>query len=118
MNLRELRAAHPDLFYKQEWFESEAFMDRPLTMDIPKSIIVVGAHVPSAGHYIALYPAVVLAHFYVQQPDWIQWRRCYFWTSDYDREGQQVFVGDNGKGLEVHRNLRLTDKWQVPAWEP
>jgi len=30
INLLELRAAYPDLFYRQDWYVDEAFADAPL----------------------------------------------------------------------------------------
>ncbi len=112
--MRSLRAAHPRLFYEQEWFFGEAFMDRPLRHPLPAvpTSIVNRGRVPTD----RLQPtAVELADLYVRtfyDPVW----RNYLWTSDVDAHGQRVYVGVNGHGLEIHRHLAITDRWGVPLW--
>jgi hypothetical protein len=121
MTLRELRASYPDLFHpNQDWFDGEPFMDQP-PPPAPTEIPVLTGYDGIPPEIISYQletetvPAVVLASLYVQEPDHPIWMR-YLWTSDLDRLGQRVYVGENGKGLEIHRHLHITDRWGVPTW--
>jgi hypothetical protein len=69
--------------------------------------------VPTSGKGLPL--AVDLAHAYVNDPTNEIWRYK-LWCRDVDHEGQRVYVTDNGKGLEVHRHLHLTDDFACPSW--
>lgn len=113
MTLREMRAAYPHLFHpNQDWFEEEEFLDiSPRVTDAPFDCATV-YEVP-ASH--AKATAADLAALYVADPTLPMWR-FYLWTCDRDRYGQQVYVGDNGKGFEIHRHIHLTDRFGVPVW--
>jgi len=110
MTLAEMRARWPEKFYRQDWFTGEAFMDReprpwlgrPARID---DFLPCG-EVP--------YTAADLALLWLQDPTHPMWAR-YLWTSDVDHLGQQIYVGQNGHGLELHRHLHLTDRWGVPS---
>ncbi len=112
MTLREMIDAHPDKFYPQTWYDGEAFMDTPdnTTTLWPNN---VRDGVP---RFMArpLYRAVDLAQLWLRGPTDLIWSR-YLWTSDTDSQGQRVYVGQNGKGLEIHRHLHLTERWGVPV---
>lgn len=124
MTLREIIKENPDLFYSQSWYEDEPFMDTPMPTNMmggksPDSLAYPGTVPENIGIPIALgelVPASWLARQYVQDPKNPIWDN-YLWTSDKDRLGQRVYVGDNGKGLEIHRHLAITDRWGVPRWE-
>lgn len=124
MTLTELRQAHTELFHpNQDWFDGEVFMERDLPphiaarWELPAGVSNTGIPPEMILWYMEdVPPAVVLAHLYVQCPDDPIWRR-YLWTSDEDSLGQRVFVGDNGYGLEIHRYLKLTDRFACPTWE-
>lgn len=110
MTLRELRAAHPHLFHPtQDWFAGEAFLDAP-ARDVRWPVRVRGA-----ADALPLANAATLAALYVQRPGDALWSR-YLWTTDRDGQGQQVYLGANGRGLEIHRHLHLTARWGVPCW--
>ena len=118
MTLTELRAAHPQAFHpNQDWFFGESFMDRELPDDAPTELPrgVAALHhefldeLPDAPP-----PAVTLANIYVNHPE--ANLRHYFWTSDFDHQGQRVYIGDNGQGIEIHRHLRITPRWRLPVW--
>lgn len=114
MTLREIRAAYPHLFYPQDWFDGEAFMDVPLPLDAPTDPQPgIWTIVPTPG--MALPLAVELAALYVAHPTADLWRR-YLWCADKDSQGQRVYVGDNGKGLEIHRHIHLTERFGIPVW--
>ena len=121
MTLFELIKAHPDKFYKQDWYWDEPFMDKPLPLDkwtVPTDAGYRGMEpfLIAAQLEEEAVPAVVLAYLYVQNPDHPIWM-SYLWTSDLDSQGQRVYVGDNGKGMEIHRHLHITDRFGVPTWE-
>ena len=111
VTLRELRALYPDLFYKQDWFEGEPFMD--VRVDEPSEM--PAAHIPANMSGTILPSAVALTWAYVLNPAarlWDHW----FWCADTDRDGQQIFVGKRAGLWEIHRHLRVTDRWGVALW--
>lgn len=120
ITLRTLRRDHPDRFYRQDWFEEEPFMDRPL-----EHVLTVGPLPMPSGvldfpevpkQWMGELPtAVQLADLYVRHPDHATWSR-YLWCRDTDAQGQRIYVGSNGRGLEIHRHLHLTSRWGVPLW--
>ena len=110
MTLRELIAAHPAMFYRQSWFEGEAFVEREAT-DLP---MPSGVATSDSG-LLAVASAATLAALYVRDPSHPCWKR-YLWTTDLDRYGQRVYVGDNGLGFEIHRHIHLTERFGVPVW--
>lgn len=115
MTLRRLRANHPGLFYPQTWFEDEPFMDTPIPPVVvyPTTEIVFQSRLEPDAASLPL--AVVVAVLYCVDPTHPLWSK-YIWCADCDRDGQLVYVGDNGHGLEIHRHLRLTDRWGVITW--
>jgi len=121
MTLRELIRNRPDAFYaNQTWYIDEPFMDEdheiPADLEVPRVLGHRGVPPELIVWYMEdIQPAVVLAALYVRNPDDPIWRN-YLWTSDLDRQGQRVYVGSNGHGLEIHRHLHLTDRWCVPKW--
>lgn len=116
--LRTLRRDHPDLFHpNQDWFEGEAFMDVPLPTSGRWRLVGVVTLSPSAPPMdpAKLPLAVELADQYLIDPRSPLWHR-YIWCRDTDAQGQRIYVGSNGKGLEIHRHLHLTSRWGVPLW--
>jgi hypothetical protein len=122
ITLRTIREENADAFHpNQDWFDGEAFMDVELT-----PAMVIDARQPTGfqrcnapGWHLDLLPfahAVVLAHLYMLDPAADVWQ-MYLWTLDRDARGQRVYLGQNGRGLEIHRHLRLTDRWAIPLWE-
>lgn len=110
LSLREMRRMHPDHFHPtQDWFVDEEFMDlTPRRLPLPAYLTRTGMTEPQA-------TAADLAALYLADPTLPMWTR-YLWTCDHDRHGQRVYVGDNGRGLEIHRHLHLTDRWSIPVW--
>ena len=104
MTLAEIRAAVPDLFYAQSWFDGHAFMDRPEGEPLERVTVWaerIDAH-PEPIH------AVDLARLYVKTPSEPMWRE-FLWTDDTDDHGNRIYVGGIGKygveGFQVHRHL-------------
>lgn len=109
MTLAEMIAAHPDRFYRQDWYEGHAFMQQePRPGHVP---LVVSAR-PAPGEVVQ-YSAADLGAVWLDDPGRVMWE-YYLWTCDTDDEGQRIYVGQNGKGLEIHRHLHLTDRWRYP----
>lgn len=115
MTLRELIAAHPSLFYAQTWYECEAFMDREHSVPT-KSLEGVTFRLSADSRGLGWHPFVVeYAYWYVQDPAHPLWTH-YLWCAETDAKGQRVYVGQNGKGFEIHRHLDLTERWGIPVW--
>lgn len=117
MNLREVIDASPSLFYPQSWHRGEAFLqdEVPLIGAIPK--LTKPGYVPVPGNPNLPSVAELVAAYLVNptSPVWA----FFLWTRDTDRHGNAVYVGgvghDDLPGLQIHRHLRITDKWRVPA---
>lgn len=113
MTLRELMQIHPGRFYPQTWYEHEAFMDAQIVYDLGIPAHSVATLQPLAPNAKVRYSAGLLAHLYLAHPDHPIWAH-YIWTSDFDAIGQRVYVGQNGKGLEIHRHIHLTTRFVNP----
>ena len=117
MTLAEIVAAHPDDFYRQDWWKAQAFAHEGhghvLTM--PTEVKPVD---PS---YVGFLPyAASLALLYVTDPGAECWR-SFLWTADVDDEGNRVYVGGLGiYGIElfqIHRNLEIDERWGCGVWQ-
>lgn len=114
LTLRDILKRHSERFYAQTWYLDEPFLDRqwpPLLRTSPSQVVDCAAvsdadRLPSASQ---------LAFLYVCDPHATVWGR-YLWCSDLDSLGQRIYVGANGKGLEIHRHLHITSRWGIPTW--
>lgn len=115
MTLRETIARHRDLFYVQNWYDGEGFMDL-----VPSG--KVRADFGWSGFPVHPFPTPVhaadLASLYVSNPSDHRWWRFY-WTDDRDQYGNHVYVGGVGeygiKGFQIHRHLEDPDcVWVMP----
>jgi hypothetical protein len=112
VTLRDLIAAHPGLFYRQDWYRGEPFVERQaIPLPVPDRVLTT----PDATNAPLLMSAASLCALYVTVPDSPIWGR-YLWTADRDSKGQRVYVGSNGHGLEIHRHIHLTERFGVPLW--
>jgi len=96
ITLLRLVLSNPSKFYKQDWYYDEEFANTPLG---------IGNHrLESTLSYSAYPSAVVLAWMYLDKeilpPE-------YVWTSDFDSNGDKVYVGglSFGRGFQIHRHL-------------
>jgi hypothetical protein len=116
VTLREIRAAYPDLFYEQTWFDNEPFYDREAeVIDRLPEFDQWSFPYMAPMHDEQRVSAASLALLYVKNPDWEGWTK-YWWCDDMDSQKQRVFVGSNGKGLEIHRYLSITSRFGLPKW--
>jgi hypothetical protein len=119
VTIRSLRYQYAALFYFQQWFEGEAFMDVPLEAPLPGPPRMLGCRgrVPRTKELpIELPTAVQLVDLYVRIPQDPVWAN-YLWCADVDGEGQRVYVGNAPQhGLEIHRHLVITERWASPVW--
>lgn len=113
MTLRELIAEHPDRFYAQTWYQGHAFMERTVPPPVSQ-VAPTGVRVSSTGDGAHTH-AAALAVAYLADPANLVWRRC-LWTCDTDDLGQQIYVCDNGHGLELHRHLHISPRFGLPTW--
>jgi hypothetical protein len=113
MNLAATIFANADRFYDQKWYWGEAFMDRtPAPYMKPPSEFRA---MRNPGQAKFLPYAATLAKLWLDYPHLDIWQH-YIWTGDFDRDGQQVYVGVNNGKFEIHRHLHLTDRWGALIW--
>jgi hypothetical protein len=113
VNLGALRFAHGDKFYPQSWFDGESFM---LREPAPSEMLRGFVPARSAKNIKYLPYAATLAQLFVEYPDHEVWKDRWFWTGDFDAQGQQVYVGVRNGLFEIHRHLDTTDKWGIATW--
>lgn len=119
MNLLELRAHHRQQFHPtQDWFVHDDFMRTPAPIARP---VMRNVHYcdyePTSTNMVEPLPlAVTMALLFLQNPSHIMWGG-YYWCRDVDNIGQRVYVGQNGRGFEIHRHLRLTSRWGIAQVE-
>lgn len=123
MNLLELRAAHPQMFYPQTWYNHELFARVDFTPSAPlippRDIVGVSRGLePSTDKHLST--AILLAHHFIHDPHNPIWE-YYLWCADTDARGQRVYVGgvshENGRRFEIHRHLTITNQWGIPTWK-
>jgi hypothetical protein len=122
MTLREMRAKYPDAFHpNQDWFDGESFMDKDARHPWPLGGWRVSRRWPWSRFSVTA--ADIAAVWLWVYPGWedrmergATWPWDYYlWTSDTDSLGQRIYVGQNGRGLELHRHIHLTDRFRVPV---
>jgi hypothetical protein len=117
VTLREIRAAYPDLFYKQEWFEGEAFMDFDAADYVPLPVSTITPEQQQVETGRVEYPyAAALLSAYVKEPDAKIWDGWKFWCADMDSEGHRVYVFKRNGLMEIHRHIHLTTRFVVPVF--
>ena len=117
MTLADVLSTAPSLFYPQTWYRGEAFLetDVPLIAALPK--LTKPGYTPIPGNPTLPSVAELVAAYLVDptSPVWA----FFVWTRDVDRHGNAIYVGgvghDDVLGLQIHRHLRITDRWRVPA---
>ena len=119
VTILELRAAYPHLFCPgQVWYDSEPFAARDLPPLAQAPTILVPCPSEVCQSVVDdLTDAVLLVQLYVTDPGSPIFAD-YLWTADTDRQGQRVYVGGtrNGRGLELHRHIHLTERFAIPLW--
>lgn len=118
MTLRQLRERYRHLFYEnQDWFNAEDFYTKtvlphhPVHLSPPKGALPID---PDECDMLPL--AVELCWQYVNFPDDPIWYR-YLWCRDKDQHGQRIFVGVNNGKMELHRHLRISERFGVAVWQ-
>jgi len=118
ITLRAMLAHSPALFYPQTWYAKETFLDTPDdAVATPKGIQCVGL-IPTPG-LDTLPTAAQLVAAYLTNPTASVWR-WFHWTRDVDQHGNAVYVGgighDDTPGFQIHRHLRITNRWGQSKW--
>lgn len=125
--LSQLKKDYTDLFYPQDWYEKESFMDEyfmPGEYTIPKSIIKSsrGKNPKGApGTKKTLYPASLVAYTFIslyKAHNEILWPNDYIWCTDLDSNGDQIYVGRyydplglSKDGFSIHRHLTIKENY-------
>lgn len=122
ITLNYLKNNFLELFYPQDWYEKESFMNESFESnwyDIPKNILD-----SSRGKYPSregLYPASLITYifiiFYKTQNE-ILWSNDYIWCNTFDSSGDQIYVGRyydplglNKNGFSIHRHLSIKNNY-------
>lgn len=118
LTLRDLIAARPSLFYApyDAWWQGEDFVSHGGSGAgrWPSGFSPMSPDKATVRDTVC---ATTLAHAFTRAPNAAVWRH-WFWTDDFDRHGQRVYVGvgPDERGFEIHRHLHITERWGVPIW--
>ena len=112
MTLRDLMAAHPSAFYPQTWYMDETFLDTDVP---PLAMFHTAVPYPTEPQHRMLPHAAQVVAQMLAAPAHAFWH-SYCWCRDLDILGQRIYVGQNGRGIEIHRHLHLTRRWVALVW--
>jgi len=118
ITLALLKQNFPELFYPQDWFDKEPFMNESFDSGwykISKNIIDSSKGVTPIGQQ--LYPASLITYvfisYYMLNKE-ILWPHDYIWCDTYDSSGDQIYVGRyfdplnlSKPGFSIHRHLSI-----------
>ena len=126
MNMVDIFGTNPKeyepCFYNQDWYVNEPFANNSL--ETPSSFTIASnipenqiGFLPDQHTLKALPSAVELTFiffvFYLKYGI-VLWKNEYLWTSDYDMEGDQIYVGRYfdqyglaANGFSIHRHLSI-----------
>jgi hypothetical protein len=122
VTLKYLKKSFPDLFYPQDWYDNEYFMNESFESGwytVSKNILdsSKGELPPKNG----LYPASLLTYifivFYIKYNE-ILWPNDYIWCDTFDSSGDQIYVGRyydslgfSKNGFSIHRHLSIKNNY-------
>ena len=122
INLSLLKESYPDLFYPQDWYEKEPFMDTfliPGLYKLPKNIQKSSRG--KSPNNQKLYPASLIAYTFIifyKTYNEILWPNDYIWCDNFDSNGDQIYVGRyydplgiSKNGFSIHRHLTIKENY-------
>jgi hypothetical protein len=122
VTLKYLKNNFSELFYPQDWYNKESFMDEsfePGWYTIPKHISDPsrGKLPPRSGLYPASLLTYIFIMFYVKYNE-ILWPNDYIWCDTFDSSGDQIYVGRyydplnlSKNGFSIHRHLSIKNNY-------
>jgi len=122
VTLSYLKNNFSGLFYPQDWYEKESFMDESFESgwyDIPKHISKSsrGKLPPKSGLYSASLLTYVFITFYIKYNE-ILWPNDYIWCNTFDSNGDQIYIGRyydplglSKNGFSIHRHLSIKNNY-------
>ena len=113
MTLADVLVEYREMFCRQDWYDGHTFLTVDHT-DWPVVTRVSRFGGVPVQYDADLLPAVALVFQMLNVPDSPLWR-WYLWTADLDDLGQRVYVGQNGRGIEIHRHIHLTTRFAIPS---
>jgi hypothetical protein len=122
--LSQLKEDYTDLFYPQDWYEKESFMNEyfiPGEYIISKNIIKSSRGKDPKTTTKTLYPASLIAYTFIslyKTHNEILWPNDYIWCTDLDSSGDQIYVGRyydplglSKDGFSIHRHLTIKENY-------
>ena len=127
VTLNSLKNENPDLFYPQDWYDKEPFMNKSFESGeytISKKILETSRGKSPSVHNLheqKLYPASLIAYIFIihyKATGTILWPNDYIWCNDFDSNGDQIYVGRyydplglSNTGFSIHRHLTIKENY-------
>jgi hypothetical protein len=122
INLHYLKSKYSYLFYPQDWYEKESFMNE--SFEPGWYYIPIKIQENSRGKYPdtnELYPASLLAYVFImfyQKYSEILWPHDYIWCNTFDSNNDRIYVGRyydplklSKNGFSIHRHLTIKNNY-------
>lgn len=120
MNLTQIVASNPGLFYAQEWWKGQEFATADSEFRLSMPLGVSSAPFSDPNLTPPQPTAAALAMLFKTHPKDEIWRR-FIWTKDFDAHGNRVYVGGVGfagiNKFQIHRALDYSGPlWGLAVW--
>lgn len=122
INLSLLKKLYPNIFYPQDWYENEPFMNKCFTpgwYTFPKNLLKTSRG--KSPHNQKLYPASLVTYIFIvyyETYNKVLWPNDYIWCDDFDSNGDQIYVGRyydplgiSKNGFSIHRHLTIKENY-------
>tara|TARA_R110000796_G_scaffold146087_1_gene262776 strand:- start:2788 stop:3225 length:438 start_codon:yes stop_codon:yes gene_type:complete len=122
ISLRYLKDTNPNLFYPQDWYENEKFMDESFESGLytlPKNVLSNSRGKTPSNE--SLYPASLIAYIFIMHYktfNEILWPHDYIWCDNFDSNGDQIYIGRyydplglSKDGFSIHRHLSIKQNY-------
>lgn len=122
ITLNYLKKTFSDLFYSQDWYDKEPFMNESFESGwytIHKNILKSsrGKLPPKKGLYHASLLTYIFITFYKTYNE-VLWPNDYIWCNTFDSSGDQIYVGRyydslglSKNGFSIHRHLSIKNNY-------
>tara|TARA_R110001592_G_scaffold14672_3_gene65386 strand:- start:4250 stop:4678 length:429 start_codon:yes stop_codon:yes gene_type:complete len=122
VTLNSLKKENPNLFYPQDWYDKEPFMNKSFKSGeytVPNHILNISRG--KSPYKQKLYPASLITYIFItyyKTTGIILWQNDYIWCNDFDSNEDQIYVGRyydplgiSKDGFSIHRHLTIKENY-------